>query len=285
MHSLIQLFIRHGGLLTLAVIQLVCFYLIATYNDPQKEISSASWLKYSGTVLNWKTEMLDYIGLKDENIRLRAENARLQTQLANSRLVEIPYMDSVRREVRIDTLGNKIVRPEYTFIAAKVISNTISARNNWVIINRGRRDGVQPNTGVISRRGVVGIVRYVSDDFAVVMSVLHRQTKISAALKNRDYFGSLIWEGGNPQIMTLTDIPYHLPVQPRDTVEISRYSLLFPEGHMAGTVDTAFRVPGSNFLSIRVKLSQAPAAFNNVYVITNKYSGQLGQLQQSVKDE
>ncbi len=285
MHSLIQLFIRHGGLLTLAVMEVLCFYLIASYNDPQQQITSASWAKYSGTVLEWKSDLLDYVGLRDENTRLRAENARLQTQLANSRLVEVPYMDTMRHVVQIDTLEHKIIRPEFAFISARVVSNTISGRNNWMIINRGRRDGVKPNTGVITRDGIAGIVRYVSDDFAVVMSVLHRQTHISASLKHRDYFGSLIWEGGDPRVMTLTDIPYHLPVQPRDTVEISRYSLLFPEGHLAGIVDTAYRLPGSNFLSIRVRLSQNPADINNVYVVTNKFSEQLEQLQQAVKDE
>ncbi len=285
MHSIIQLFIRHGGLLTLVVMEVVCFYLIATMNGPQKEISSASWLKYSGTVLNWKRNFLDYWYLSDENTRLRMENARLNTQLANSRMIEVPTLDTIQRVLLADTIENKIIRPQYTMISARVINNTISGRNNWMIINRGSKDGIQPNTGVVTRSGVAGIVRQVSDHFAVVMSVLHQQTKISAALKGYDYFGSLIWQGGDPNYMELTDIPYHLKVKPRDTVQISNYTLLFPEGHMAGIVDTAFRIPGSNFLKIRVKLSQSPADINGVYVVTNRYAEELEQLQQAVKDE
>lgn len=285
MHSIIQLFIRHGGLLTLVVLEVVCFYLIASYNDRQKQISSVSWAKYSGQLLEWKTEGLDYLSLKEQNERLRNQIAMLGTELANARLAGVPQTDTFAYAVKIDTLARKIARPEFTLIPARVISNTISGSNNWLMINRGRRDGVQPNTGVITANGLAGIVRYVSDDFAMVMSVLHPQTKISAALKNYEYFGSLVWEGDDAQIMTLTDIPSHIQVKRGDTVQVSQFSLMFPAGHFAGRVDTAYLKPGSNFLSILVKLSQNPAAFNNVYVVNNKFSDQIDQLQQAVKDE
>lgn len=285
MHSIIQLFIRHGGLLTLVVLEVVCIYLISSYNDPQRQISSASWTRYSGQLLEWKTEWLDYLGLKEQNKRLRDQVAELGTQLTNARLAAVPRRDTFVFQATIDTLDRKLPRPEFVLIPAQVISNTISGSNNWLMINRGKRDGVQPNTGVITASGLVGIVRYVSDDFAMVMSVLHRQTKISAALKKYPYFGSLVWEGNRPQIMTLTDIPSHLKVNKGDTVQVSRYSLMFPPGHLAGTVDSAYLQPGSNFLSILVKLSQQPAAFNHVYVVNNKFSGQIDSLQQLVKDE
>ena len=285
MHSIIQLFIRHGGLLTLVVLEVVCFYLISTYNDPQRQISSASWTKYSGRLLEWKTEWLDYLDLREQNERLRVKVAELGTQLTNARMTAVPRRDTFIFQAAIDTLDRKLTRPDFTLIPARVVSNTISGSNNWLMINRGRRDGVQPNTGVITADGLAGIVRYVSDDFAMVMSVLHRQTKISAALKKYEYFGSLVWEGNRPQIMTLTDIPSHLKVNKGDTVQVSRYSLMFPPGHLAGTVDSTYLKPGSNFLSIQVKLSQHPAAFNNVYVVKNTFSGQIDSLQQLVKDE
>ena len=285
MHSIIQLFIRHGGLLTLGVFEVLSFFLIASYNDPQRQISSASWVKYAGVLLNWKTDVLGYFALDDENERLRNEIAFLETQLSKARILEVPKADSLTNLTLPDSSGRLPLRPEYRFITARVISNSVSGRNNWMMINRGRKDGVEENTGVITARGVAGVVRYVSDDFSLVMSVLHRQARVSAALKGYDYFGSLVWEGDNPQKMTLTDIPYHLPVHPRDTVVVSKYSLLFPAGHLAGTVDTAYRMPGSNFLFIRVNLSQSPAAIDNVYVVTNKYSDQIDQLQQAVKDE
>jgi rod shape-determining protein MreC len=285
MHSILQLFIRHGGLLTLVVMQVLCFYLIARYNDAQNEIYTASWMKYSGTMLSWKTDAYEYLGLKDENIRLRLENARLQSQLANSRMIEVPTLDTIRRVVQSDTLENKIVRPEYVLISGRVVGNTISGQNNWMIINRGANDGVRTNTGVITRSGVAGIVRHVSANFSLAMSVLHPQTKISAAVKGHDYFGSLTWDGSDPRYLTLADIPYHLPIKPRDTVQVSNYSLLFPEGHIVGIVDTAYRIAGSSFLHIRVKPTQTPASVKDVYVVTNRYAEELNNLQQAAQKE
>ncbi|MFN0016186.1 MAG: rod shape-determining protein MreC [Saprospiraceae bacterium] len=286
MHSILQLFIRHGGLLTLVVVQMLCFYLIARNNDPQGAVSSASWTMYSGIVLGWKMEARDYFSLRDENTRLRVENARLQSQLANFRMVEVPTLDTIRRYARIDTLENKIVRPEYVLVSARVVSNSMSARNNWMIINRGTRDGVRPNTGVITRSGVAGVVRHVSENFSLAMSVLHPQTKVSASVKGYEYFGSLVWDGDDPRYLTLSDIPYHLPVKPRDSVLISNYSLLFPEGHLVGIVDTAHRIEGSSFLYIRVKPTQNPASVRDVYVVTNRYANELTTLQQQpTKDE
>lgn len=285
MHSIFQLFIRHGGLLTLVVAQVVCFFLITTYNDPQREISEVSWLKYSGMLLTWRTNAWDYVGLRDENIRLRLENARLQSQLANSRMIEVPTLDTVRRRVLSDTLEQKIVRPEYVLISGRVVGNTVSGRNNWMIINRGTRDGVQPNTGVITRNGVAGVIRHVSEHFSLAMSVLHPQAKISATVKGYDYFGSLVWDGDDPRYLTLNDIPYHLPVKSGDQIQISNYSLLFPEGHPVGIVDTAYRIAGSSFLHIRVKPAQPPASVQDVYVVTNRYAGELSTLQQQINKE
>lgn len=272
-------------MLTLVVVEVFCFFLIAAYNPTQGQIFEASWARYSGSMLNVKRSVLDYVNLKDENIRLRLENARLQTQLANSRIIEVPTLDTVRRVVLADTLENKLIRPEYLMISGRVISNTIAVGNNWMIINRGKKDGVQPNSGVVTRSGLAGVVRHVSEHFSVAMSVLHRQTKVSAALKGYNYFGSLVWVGNDPDYMNLTDIPYHLPVKQGDTVVVSNYTLLFPEGHMAGIVDKAYREPGSNFLNIRVKLSQSPADISSVYIVTNRYATEIGQLQQEVKNE
>ena len=285
MHSILQLFIRHGGLLTLLVVEVFCFYLIASFNDDQREVYSTSWARYSGVVLNWKAGLQDYFYLEDENARLRLENARLQTELANTRLIEVPYRDTVLRKVQIDTLSDKIIRPEYNLVSARVINNTINTRNNWMIINRGSLDGIQRNTGVITRSGLAGVVRYVSEDFALAMSVLHSQTKISAALKRYNYYGSLVWDGVDPEFMNLHDIPNHLTIEKGDTVLVSNYTFLFPEGHLIGKVESSKSIKGSNFLDIRVRLSQKPAGIRDVYIVTNRYAEQIEELQQVVENE
>ncbi|MCS6929488.1 MAG: rod shape-determining protein MreC [Saprospiraceae bacterium] len=285
MYSLIQLFVRHGGLITLVVAQVISLYLMTSQNSPQQEIARLSWSWYSNWILEWRNRWLDYFSLRDENIRLKMENARLRTQLTNLRATELLIRDTLRRQSSSDSLGKKLTRPEYVIIAARVVGNTLSGRNNWLILNRGSEDGVQPHSGVISRSGVVGVVRKVSRHFSLAMSVLHPQTKISAVIRGYPYYGSLYWDEKDPRYLTLADIPYHLPIRRGDTVEVSNYSLLFPEGHVAGIVDTAYRLPGSAFLYIRVQPTQSPASIRDVYIVVNRYADELNELSKAAQEK
>ncbi|MCS7037290.1 MAG: rod shape-determining protein MreC [Saprospiraceae bacterium] len=285
MYSIVQLFVRHGGLITLVIAQVISFYLMTSQNTPQREIARLSWGWYSNWLLEWRNRWLDYLSLRDENIRLKMENAQLRTQLANLRASETPMRDTVRRQEAPDSLGKKLIRPEYVVISARVVGNTFSGRHNWLILNRGAKDGIRPNSGVISRSGVVGIVRDVSDHFSLAMSVLHPQTKISAMVKGYAFYGSLYWDEKDPRYLTLSDIPYHLPIRRGDTVQVSNYSLIFPEGHTAGIVDTAYRPQGSSFLHIRVRPTQSPASVREVYVVTNRYAEELDNLTRATQEK
>ncbi len=285
MYSILQLFARHGGLITLLITQVVSFYLMTSQNGPQQQITRSSWSWYSNWVLEWRNRWMDYLSLRDENIRLKMENARLHMQLINLHASEVPVRDTVRRQEAFDSLGKKLVRPEYVVISARVVGNSFSGRNNWFILNRGAKDGIHPNSGIISRAGVVGIVREVSEHFSLAMSVLHPQTRISAMVKGYPFYGSLYWDGNDPRYLTLSDIPYHLPIRRGDTVQVSNYSLLFPEGHVAGIVDTAYRPQGSSFLHIRVRPTQPPASVREVYVVTNRYAEELENLTRATQEK
>ncbi len=287
MYSLYRLFVRQGGLITLIITQVISFYLITSQNSPQQEIAQRTWSWYANWALEWRNRLWDYLALRDENLRLKMENARLQAELANQRATDILRRDTIGH-LHLSEQGKdaqKVSRPQYVFISGRVIGNTLSGRNNWLIINRGAKDGVRPNSGVISRTGVVGVVRQVSDHFALAMSVLHPQTKISAAVKGYNYYGLLFWGEDDPNYLTLSDIPYHLPIHRGDTVVVSNYSLLFPEGHPAGIVDTAYRIQGSSFLHIRVVPTQPPAGIREVYVVINRYAEELERLKQAMSKE
>jgi rod shape-determining protein MreC len=135
---------------------------------------------------------------------------------------------------------------------------------------------------VVSPIGIVGIIRHVSTNFSLVMSVLHQQAKISAALpKQKNAFGSLTWEGGNPREMTLRYIPQHFVVQENEPVVTSGYSLMFPLGHPIGVVKGAPKPDPENpyFLETKVSLSQDMATVRDVAVIRNLFQTELDSLQ------
>ena len=135
---------------------------------------------------------------------------------------------------------------------------------------------------VVSPVGVVGIVRHVGLNYSLVMSMLHRQTKISVALPNqKNAFGSLIWEGGNPNEMTLRYIPQHFVVKDNEDVVTSGYSLMFPQGHPVGKVIGSPKPDPENpyFLEITVHLNQDMATVRDVAVVRNLFKTELDSLE------
>ena len=109
--------------------------------------------------------------------------------------------------------------------------------------------------GVISPNGVVGIVLNVSTHFATIQSVLHSDTRISAALEHSEAFGSLVWgDNIDARYGMLRDIPNHVEVEVGERVYTSGFSL-FPPGIQVGTVFETGLAGGESFLDIKVELS------------------------------
>jgi rod shape-determining protein MreC len=267
--SILQLFIRNGGFVTFVLIQTLCFYLMVTFGDVQKGVWANTSVIFSGKVMAQRHKVTRYIGLQAQVDSLAAENAALRNELINRQMMQIILPDTFYT-VRIDSLRNKDSRPQMQVIAANVINNSTNGASNWFTINRGSRDGVAPSSGVISRNGLVGIIRYVNSDYAMGMSVLHQQTRISATL--RGLLGSLTWSGDSPTEMTLNDIPKDVQPLLGDSVLTSGASLMFPAGHLIGYVSGIDLPSGSNFYAIRVRLSHNMAQRDPVYVVRNRFN-------------
>ena len=150
-----------------------------------------------------------------------------------------------------------------------MVNNSVNRYNNYLTLNRGNKHGITSNSGVINGSGIVGIVQKTSTNYAAVMSILHRSTKISAKLKKGDYFGSLTWKGENAQEMNLEAIPKHAEVEIGDTITTSGFSSMFPKGLMIGIVESADLVNGSNFYDIKIKLSCDMNNISHVFIVTN----------------
>ena len=168
---------------------------------------------------------------------------------------------------------------------AKVVKNSTNSNHNYMILDKGEKDGVVPNSGVVTEHGVVGIVRKVSKNYCVAMSILHRQTKISARIRNKGFFGPLTWKSTDAWMFDLEDIPKHAPVAKTDTVETSGYSSLFPKGIMIGTIEKLSMEPGSNFFSITVRSHQDMSNLQHVYIVKNLLAKEQEQLEEAVLQE
>ncbi|MFH0867086.1 MAG: rod shape-determining protein MreC [Bacteroidota bacterium] len=242
------------------LLEIISFLLIVQNNYYQRSGFINSTSEFSGGILTVFNNISQYFSLKDANKKLSEENACL---LSESKKF---YM---KTDNKIFTYNDTLYRQQYDFISTKIIRNSTNKRNNYLTLNKGSRHGITKDMGVVTSTGIIGIVNNVSENFSSVLSVLHKDFKLSAKLKNNEQLGTVTWDGGNYRYGKLIDIPTHVKPKIGDTIVTSGYSTSFPEGILIGTVTDIKEEKGDNFYTLIVFFS---TDFNNIsyaYVIRN----------------
>jgi rod shape-determining protein MreC len=147
----------------------------------------------------------------------------------------------------------------------------VTRLSNYITLDKGAKDGIKPDMGVVSVRGVVGIVFTVDEHFSVVIPLLNPKSKLSCKLNSGDYYGSLSWDGRDVHYANLEELPNHVEFQKGDTVVTSGFSAIFPPGLPVGTVVEMDNSRDHNFYSLKVKLATDFQRLKNVRVIQNDF--------------
>jgi rod shape-determining protein MreC len=210
--------------------------------------------------------------LNEENYNLVQENKELRNLLKQN------YKTSLTEFISID---DSVSIKWYNYDDVKIISNSTNKQHNYITLNKGSEQGIKTEMGVISSNGVIGKVHSVSKNFAVVISILNSDFRLSAKIKRNNYFGSLTWDGVDYQFALLNDIPYHVELNKGDSIITSGLTTLFPEGIPVGTIED-FEVKDGNFYTIKVRLSNDFKQISDVYVIDNNFKEEQEELQNSI---
>ncbi len=274
MQNLLAFLVRHGVLLLFLGLEVLCFNLIVNTNQRQSEIylntstvaTAALNEKVAGIVHYWK--------LQGANDSLKLENAALKQELYNRIAITANISSGLDSNSR-----------HFGVMPATVIQNSIGLRNNYITIDRGSNNGIERGMGVVTDKGPVGIVVATTRHFSKVMSLLHSNTMLSASIKTKGYFGSLVWRSANPKLMELDALPKHAQIQVGDTVVTSGYSKIFPPGVQIGKIDTFWLPTGSNFYRARVVLDGDLGSLQSAYVVLNYSLQEQTLLETTAGDE
>jgi rod shape-determining protein MreC len=260
MQNLFAFIFKFRFFLIFFALQIISFSMIVNHTFYQRYILLRSANLISGKLYSWNMSVSEYFSLRQDNQMLVSENARLREMLKESHFIN----GTARYEV-----NDTIAQQQFTYVPARVISNSINNRNNYLMLNKGRRHGVDREMAVIAPDGVVGIVVNVSENYAWVMSVLNKNARINARLTRNNYQGSLTWDGHDYRIGMLSDVPSHAHIERGDTVVTSGYSLMFPGNVMIGTVENFFIARGDHFFTLKLKFSVDYNRLSHVYVVKN----------------
>lgn len=274
MQQIIFFFIRNKNFLLFAVLFTISVALtIQTHNyHNDKFISSSNFI--TGGVYTFRNNITDYLNLGKENEQLLQENLMLRKRL-----------DQFKEVVVFEKLDSTVLPNKYEYFTARVINNNYSKTKNQLTLDKGRKDSIKIDLGVISSKGIVGIVSDVSDNYATVQSILNTESRVNAKHKNSGHFGSLKWDTKNPNMIQLVDIPRIAPLSKGDTIVTSGRSTIFPEGILIGTVRDFHLDKDDNYYYVNVDLFNDMTGLEHVYLIENNEAIEILELEKKVEDE
>lgn len=266
MHNLLQFLMKYSNFLLFLALEVVAFALMASGNRLQQRALWSSANIVLGTMYQAESAVVDYFHLRSDNERLVAENVALHNQIV---ALENELESSRERRMTDSVSAYVYADKQLHYIPAKVINFSTSTQRNFVTINKGRRDGVDMDMGVIDQDGVVGIVRAVSERFAVVIPVINSDFAVSCRFLSNDKLGPLHWDGVDVRYAQLEDIARHVEVHEGDTLITSGLSEAFPAGIRVGVVEEATLEETDAYYHIKVRLAADFHRLGYVQVIQN----------------
>ena len=213
----------------------------------------------------------NYFGLKSQNDELALENERLRETLRAYELAakesDPAFMPSVKEN-------------GFRYIPATIIKSGTSSQHNYLILDKGSEDGVVANSGIVSSKGVIGIVDAVSKHYSYAISFLNKELNISARIDTSGAVGPLAWDGLRTDEGVLREIPLQFKYNIGDTVYTSGYSAIFPPDIPLGVAGEAKVINGATN-EIRVKLFQDHSALKYVTIIENTRIREIEEISKS----
>jgi rod shape-determining protein MreC len=265
MQRLLNFILNNRAFFTFLTLEILCAYLIVRNNSYQGAQFFNSSNAAVARIQSVSQNMSNYLDLTTVNEELANENARLRQLL---QMKQNPL-------VRLDST----VLPRYDFVNAKVVNNSVALFRNFITIDKGSEDKVEPGMAVINSNKVVGKVKSVSANFAVVISLLNLDENVSAMISRTGNFGTVKWDGTDPRYTSLLFVPRHVNPIPGDSVVTSGLNAVFPDKIMIGTISKAHLPPDGLFWDIQVELSQDFTRLQHVEVIKSLLRTELDSIQ------
>lgn len=266
MRNLLDFIVRFSSWFVFAFYAVVSCALLFDRNPYQHHV----WLTSAGSVAagvyDVSNNVTGYFSLRAINEDLQRRQADLEEEVAVLRT----QLRTAREALAQDSLAAIDSVRQFRFIVATAISNSVTRPYNYITLDKGEADGLQPEMGVMDQNGVVGVVNVTGKHHARVISLLNPNFRLSCKLRGSDAFGSLVWDGKSPREALLEELPKHTRFHKGDTIITSGYSAMFPEGIPVGTIIGSARGEDDNFFTLRIRLLTDFTALSTVKVISNR---------------
>lgn len=275
MHNLIAFFVKTGTWILFGVYVIVSCVLLFTRNPYHHYVYLTSANSAIATVYEGASNVTSYFNLRSINDDLLHRNSELEMEVLGLR----QQLRKLSEDATVDSFRPDSLPLRYHFIMAHVINNSVTHTHNYLTIEKGSLDGIEPEMGVVDVNGVVGIVNKVGPHSARVISVLNPNWKLSCKVKSSGHIGSLVWDGKDSRDALLEELPRHAEYKVGDTIVTSGHSSAFPEGVAVGTVIESMGRKDDNFRTLKVRLFTDFSTLRTVRVIRDAMREELREVE------
>lgn len=275
MQQIINFLIRnkHFFLFAFLLVLSLIFTIQSHSYHRSRFVNSANF--FSGGIYTSVSSLQDYFKLKTYNEQLLEENALLRERLqkygeSETTLDNISYLNKI-----IETDSTK----QYQYIPARVINNSYAKADNFITIEGGSKNNIERDLGVITSKGIVGIIDKSSSGYSTILSILNSNFTTNAKLKSSEHFGTAQWNGEDPNIIQVIDMQQQAPIKVGDTIETSGKSAIFPKGIPIGIIESFELDQSKNYYTLSVKLLNDMTSLGHTYIIKNKFKEEIKTLE------
>ncbi len=277
MHKLIE-FIRS----VYVVVFFILFEVLALSHYAQSNAYTQARLlarsnQVVGGVQGLFTRVHRFCSLGSENRRLTERIISLEEELARYRAAEA--------EGRLAVLADSMGKLPYFYATAQVTASSINRSRNFIVIDRGSKQGVEYDMAVLAANGAMaGYVVSVSKNYAVALSILSPQFQGSGKLRNDpDYYGSIRWEGADSRFVTMDELPKYADIHEGDEILSTGFSDYFPPDIPIGTVESFRLNETKTYYTVKVRLAADMSALSDVILARNSDHEELKGLESKLK--
>ena len=219
----------------------------------------------SGVIHGFEHGWGGYVGLR----RAREENESMRAEFDRLKLRNAELESRAKEADRLEALLNfRNAHPEASLLAATVIGASPDSASLVMYLNRGSRDGIRRDMGVITPDGVVGKIMAVYPDTSLVLLMSDKESGVGALLADTRTQGP-VKGTGEPQVR-LDYISNDEKVTIGEAVMTSGQDRIFPKDLPVGTVVEATPDKNSPFMKIRLRPAAHLDRLEEVLILMNR---------------
>ena len=174
-------------------------------------------------------------------VTVHEQNKMLRNEVEQLRVQNLEASEALAENERLRALiGYKQTMTQFDLVAARVIGRESATWSRMIVINRGRKDGVDADMAVVTEKGLVGHVVEAGWNTSKVQLILDPRSSVGTIVQRAESRVAGIVQGDldNPMMPQMVNIPKNADVVEGDVIVTSGFGGIYPKGIVVGLVSS-----------------------------------------------